>query len=108
MLMEKVHAFDKLFEGRKHIVEKFGYNPKQLHHIIRLYDLLKHNVPIYEYHGDERDFMMDVKRGRYPKTKDEAFKMRDEYVQKINEIYECRKEKYTPIEVDKIFIEELK
>lgn len=30
MLMEKVHSFDKLFEGRKHIIEKFGYD-KNLH-----------------------------------------------------------------------------
>jgi len=93
MLMEKVHAFDKLYPSRKKYIEKFGYDPKQLHHIIRLYDTLREGVNVLEYHSKAREWMMKIKRGTLL-TKEEAFEMRDDYVARLEDIYESRKLQY--------------
>ena len=100
MFMEKVHCFDKLYPSRAKYIEQYGYDGKQLHHLIRLYDLLLKDKIIHEYEGKERDHMMDIKRHRFPSTKEEAFKLRDEYVQKLELIYEEKKSAYTPIPID--------
>lgn len=51
MMTEKFHALDKEYPSTKHKVEKFGYDPKQLHHIYRLEDLIYRYVYFKEY-GD--------------------------------------------------------
>ena len=100
MMMEKVTAFDKLYPSRAKYVEKFGYDPKQLHHIIRLYDMLRDDVKITTYHGEDRDYMMKLKRGVLPGNPEEAFKLRDKYVEKLNELYQERKVQYVAQMVD--------
>ena len=100
MMMEKVHAFSKLYPSRKKYIEEFGYDPKQLHHIIRLYDTLRLNVNVHKYDTDMRTWMMDIKRGRYPNTLLEAEELRDSYVYELGKIYEERKLAYKPQEVD--------
>lgn len=105
MVMEKVHAFDRLYPSRAKYVEQFGYDPKQLHHIIRLYDLLKvqqlnPQQQILTYGDESREWMMKIKRGLYPTTKEEAFELRDKYVQKLEEIYKVQKIKYKPQQID--------
>lgn len=110
MMMEKVNAFDKLYPSRAKYVKQFGYDPKQLHHIIRLYDVLNLGVNVHKYSPVDREKMLDIKRGRFPTTKEEAFALRDKYVDKVKEIYEQRKLEYKPQLVDydmldKIFLE---
>jgi predicted nucleotidyltransferase len=100
MMMEKVAAFDKLYPSREKYVKEFGYDPKQLHHIIRLYDVLQKDVKFYKYTDEEKQRMLDIKRGRFPGNVEDAFKLRDEYVQKVQEIYEQRKLEYQPQTVD--------
>jgi len=100
MLMEKVHAFSKLYPSRKKYIEEFGYDPKQLHHIIRLYDSLKNNDPLFKYFGEDREHMLDIKRGRFPDSLEAAEKLRDEYVGKLEEVYEERKLNYEVQTVD--------
>lgn len=98
MAYEKVKAFDHLFPSREHIIKKFGYDPKQLHHIIRLYDLLYHDVPIYKYDGEARDKMIAIKRGLY--GVEEANKIKEEYMQKIVDLAEERKLIYKVQDID--------
>jgi len=105
MFMEKVHAFDKLYPSRRVYVEKFGWDPKQLHHLIRLYDYL--NTGISKYNDEQREYMLDIKRGRYPETKEEAFKLRDDYVEKLNNIYNEKKLEYSPQKVDYNMLDEI-
>lgn len=100
MVMEKVVAFDKLYPARAKYVEQFGYDPKQLHHIIRLFDILDLSVKVHKYHSEHRDYMMNIKRGRYPSTKEEAFVLRDDYVAKLTKIYEEKKLVYKPQSVN--------
>jgi len=105
MFMEKVHSFNKLYPSRKVYVEKFGYDPKQLHHIIRLYDYL--NSGLLKYDGKQREYMLDIKRGRYPNTKEDAFKLRDSYIDKLDAIYSDRKLKYKVQNVDYSILDEI-
>ena len=100
MIMEKFVAFDKLYPARAKYVEQFGYDPKQLHHIIRLYDVLDFDVKVHQYRSDHRDHMMDIKRGRFPGNKEAAFALRDEYLAKLTTIYEDKKLAYSPQEVN--------
>ena len=73
---------------------------KQLHHIIRLYDVLELGVKVHKYSDDQRTKMLDIKRGRYPGSKEAAFMMRDSYLAKLNAIYESKKIAYIPQKVD--------
>ena len=105
MFMEKVHAFSKLYPSRARYVKTFGYDPKQLHHIIRLYDLLVSGECVMTYTGEIRNWMMQVKRGHLPNP--DAVKLRDKYVGKLSEVYEDRKLKYKPQTVDYDAIDKL-
>jgi hypothetical protein len=41
MMLEKFHAIDHPYPSIVHKIEKFGYDPKQLHHIVRLRILIE-------------------------------------------------------------------
>ena len=105
MVMEKVNAFDKLYPSRAHMIEKFGYDPKQLHHIIRLYDLLNHDVPIFEYSPLDRKEMIDIKRGFL--DKEEATKVMNRYLTALEQIYNEKKISYEPQPVDYDLIDKI-
>jgi predicted nucleotidyltransferase len=107
MIMEKFHAFDKLYPSRKKYIEEFGYDPKQLHHIIRLYDCLKLGVNFHKYNEKDREYMMDIKRGRKPGNKQDAEEIRDGHIHLLNEIYEEKKLAYVKQEVDYDMIDEI-
>lgn len=98
MVYEKVAAFDKLYPSRACMIEKFGYDPKQLHHIIRLYHTLKGNLPYSIYAGAGREWMLGIKRGSLAKA--DAKLLMDKYIQKLLAIYDSRKLAYTPQTVD--------
>ena len=100
MFMEKVAAFDKRYPSRAKFIDQYGYDGKQLHHLIRLYDLLLNDEIVHEYHGKEREYMMDIKRHRFPSTKEEALSLRDSYIHKLNTIYEEKKKLYIPQPID--------
>ncbi len=41
MAQQKYVAMEKYFESKKEVLEKYGYDPKQLHHLVRLYYFIK-------------------------------------------------------------------
>ena len=98
MFMEKVTAFKKLYPSRAKYVEQFGYDPKQLHHCIRLYDLLEKDVSIYKYSNERRDTLIKIKRGML--TEQQADAMLQDYIEKLNQIYEDKKLVYAPQPID--------
>lgn len=100
MCMEKVHAFSKLYPSREKYVNKFGYDPKQLHHIIRLVHILEKKVNVYEYTEQEKEYMLDIKRGRFPNSLEEATALLDEYVNRLTNIYQEAKIAYKQQEID--------
>lgn len=105
MVMEKVNAFDKLYPSRAHMIEKFGYDPKQLHHIIRLYDLLISNLPIFEYSDEEKKDMIDIKRGSLDKHT--AEQMMKSYLFELEKIYKDKKMSYKLQKVDYDLIDKI-
>lgn len=70
MAAEKYHALEHPYKNKLAILEKFGYDPKQLHHLLRLKDFVTRYwdgecfesclVPQTE---KEREFLIEVKRG---------------------------------------------
>ena len=100
MMMEKVHSFSKLYPSRAKFVKQFGYDPKQLHHIIRLYDCLNHDTPIFTYNDYDRDYMLSIKRGQSPGSVEKAEAVKEAYVKQLEALYETKKKAYIPQEVD--------
>lgn len=98
MVMEKVTAFSRLYPSSKKQIEQYGYSPKQLHHIIRLYDCLKHDTPIYKYSGEEADYMKAIKKGLLGLTAAET--LRDKILYNLEQIYSDKKLAYEPQAVD--------
>ena len=74
MVQEKFHAMEHRYPSRAEIVDKFGYDPKQLQHLIRMSWFLETYVydeccykDILTLDYTERSFrpwLLDVKRGR--------------------------------------------
>lgn len=79
MVQEKFHAMEHRYPSRAEIVDRFGYDPKQLQHLIRMADFLEqyiNNVESYKNiltlswadhlwgHEDYRPWLMRVKRGK--------------------------------------------
>ena len=79
MVQEKYHAMEHRYPSRAEIVDKFGYDPKQLQHLIRMADFLEqyvNNVESYKNiltlqwadhlwgHEFYRSWLMRVKRGK--------------------------------------------
>lgn len=67
MCMEKYVALEKRYPSLIEKIDKFGYDPKQLHHILRLNDFIKKITKGESYkdcmEATDRDFMVKVKKG---------------------------------------------
>lgn len=66
MAESKAKDFCKATSKREHVVKFLGYEPKNLLHIIRLYDCLKSNLPFIIYNGIDQEFMINLKHGDKP------------------------------------------
>jgi hypothetical protein len=74
MVQEKFHAMEHRYPSRAEIVDKFGYDPKQLQHLIRMSWFLDayicdqcwyQDILTLHYAGDNfKSWLLDVKRGR--------------------------------------------
>jgi hypothetical protein len=68
--MEKFKALEHPYPGTMDKIEKFGYDPKQLHHILRLNDFIKRYVAKDEPYKNllipkHASYLMQVKKGLY-------------------------------------------
>lgn len=68
--MEKFKALEHPYPGTIDKIEKYGYDPKQLHHILRINDLIKRFVANKEPYKNilvpkQIDYLMQVKKGMY-------------------------------------------
>lgn len=68
MIMQKFHALRHPFPSKMEVIEKFGYDPKQLCHIVRLTKLIERYVKRKDYSFfhklDERLHLMSLKRDK--------------------------------------------
>ena len=67
MALEKQKALTHRYPSREHMIDKFGYDPKQLHHIIRLSHIafvlqIDDNFTYVVYDKNRRE-MLGIKRG---------------------------------------------
>ena len=79
-MMEKYHAFDHPYPSRMDYINKYGYDPKQLHHQIRFKEFLERYFKDEPYEDcmkpHDPEYLKAVKRGLLPL--DEARAMREE------------------------------
>lgn len=66
MMLEKYEALRHPYPSTVDKIEKFGYDPKQLHHIVRLRILIERyvnwNIWDYSHTGSERDELIWIKK----------------------------------------------
>jgi len=110
MAQNKQKAFSHLYPSRENVVKEFGYDPKQLLHVVRLYDCLVSDKPYTVYNGDARNHMLAIKKGLF--TKECAEMMLKEYMYKIKELCEQKAKDFKQQDVeydilDKIVIKNL-
>ena len=78
MAREKFHALCHAYPSKVEVLEKFGYDPKQLHHLIRLKRFFEHYVSNESYEKclklprGTRTHLMELKRNGCGYTKEEA------------------------------------
>lgn len=106
--LEKYHAMEHLYPSKVDIIAKYGYDPKQLHHLLRVEDYLERYIK-GEYYEDclqplNKTYLIQVKCGLY--DLDEA---RQVAVKAINHIEEMTTPftKDSKYNVDNKFVEEL-
>lgn len=70
MSMEKVKAMEHPYPTLIDKINKYGYDPKQLHHIVRLYEFIYRYLYNQEhlekcYRSIQKDLLIDIKKGKY-------------------------------------------
>lgn len=82
MMCEKEKAFSHPYPATIDKIEKYGYDPKQLHHIVRLWYLIEVYIHEKKYVLRPQEaniqFLLDIKQGKF--SFDEAVKQRDYYM----------------------------
>ena len=69
--LEKFHAMEHPYPSKLEILEKYGYDPKQLHHLLRVEHYLERYIygDLYKDcllpEAEMRDYLLEVKRGKY-------------------------------------------
>jgi len=67
MSLEKLAAMEKRYPSLVEKIDKFGYDPKQIHHVLRLNDFIKKFISGIDYKKcmipDNKEFLIEVKKG---------------------------------------------
>lgn len=69
MSMEKFKAMEHRYPTLINKIDKYGYDPKQLHHIARINEFMHRYIDGENYSdcliSKQSDFLIDIKRGKY-------------------------------------------
>lgn len=83
--MEKYHAMEHEYPSKVDVLAKFGYDPKQVSHLVRVQNFISSYLAGYPYeeclYPKDKDFIMDIKLGKY--SLDEARKIADKYLKLV-------------------------
>lgn len=131
MVQEKFHAMEHRYPSRAEIVDRFGYDPKQLSHLIRMSwflfeyvenyysyeDILSLYKPVDSFGNPDigfRDYLKDVKRGRLYDLEDarlvaqEWLKTAEKALAKAKEVYNGEEDGLVSTRMDEILGEMIK
>lgn len=93
MMLEKYEALRHPYPSTIAKIERFWYDPKQLHHIVRLYLLMKRYIdgdfPNFIHSGTERDYLLQIKVWEIPN--DKVDEIANEFISKAKELRESYK-----------------
>ena len=86
---EKYHALEHRYPSRMYVIEKWGYDGKQLHHLFRIKEFMYRWIN-GESFGDclisvDPDWLVDVKKGRY--NLEDARRLGKETMDNIQKMY---------------------
>lgn len=88
MMFEKYEALRHPYPSTIAKIERFWYDPKQLHHIVRLYLLMKRYIegdfPNFIHTGVEKDYLLQIKIGEIPN--DKVDEIANEFMEKAKEL----------------------
>lgn len=105
MSMEKLKALKHPYPATVDKIEKFGYDPKQLHHILRINDFIKKYIKGESYEKclipNEKEYLIQIKKGILPEAE-----ATDLAIKTDNETKKIKNENV--IEEDKINLEAIK
>ncbi len=69
MALEKYHALEHPYPSKVDVLAKYGYDPKQLHHIFRMKDFLNKYIAEESYADclipGNKEWLIEVKKGKY-------------------------------------------
>ena len=90
MASEKLHALDHEYPSRMSYIEKYGFDPKQLSHLVRIYFFIQEYIKGNKYQDclvlneERRDLLLDIKRTGLNLTKESAIEMGKDCFQQIS------------------------
>lgn len=84
--LEKYHAMEHKYPSKVEVLEKFGYDPKQLHHLIRVYEYIERYIKGEPYKNclisKKSEELKKVKNGCYSLS--EARAIADATIEKVS------------------------
>lgn len=85
MALEKYHAMEHQYPSKIDTFRDFGYDPKQLHHLLRMEEFIQKYINGESYseclNPSDKEYLIAVKKGLY--NLDQAKRLGEEVVQKI-------------------------
>jgi len=92
-MLEKKAALTHRYPSLAEIIDKYGYDGKQLHHIIRLEEFLRRYIAGEKFSDclipTNKEYLIEVKSNKGLYTKEKAQKLAVEYIEKAEK---CKKE----------------
>ncbi len=86
--LNKFDALQKPFEGKLEVLAKFGYDPKQLHHLVRIEEFITNFIAGARYEEclspANKEYLIELKRGILPCSA--AIELAKKTIAHINEI----------------------
>lgn len=87
-VLEKYHAMEHRYPAKIDVIDKFGYDPKQLSHMLRVKEFIFRYLLGESYESclipEDREYLIDIKLGAL--TLEEARKMADETLAAVEEM----------------------
>lgn len=114
MAKEKRVALCHRYEGLKEKIDKYGYDGKQLHHIIRLYytlqelyknDFLNYGETLQNFTEEEHEILDEAKKNVF--SKEFAIFIADSMLGKIEKLYNKIEEKYFDTSISRAYFEKV-